>query len=499
MNDWMHALAAQYGWLRRRHPSDELTIVFDIDGTILDMRHMMRHVLLTYDREYQTTHFRGLEATDIDVHENNVSEFLVRMGLEEADRTAVLAWYLEHRWTSEAIYASHRPYRGVLDVIRWFQIQPGTHVALNTGRPESLRGDTLRSLNALGREYRVSFDSQLLVMNPSDWEQSVTDAKVAGLRRLREAGYRIVAVIDNEPKNIEAMVDADVDSEILFLHADTLFSSQAGTTPRTVRGRDYDITSLVSEDDLPGHVQLVWHGVNDEPNLQQFSGSNIHWGEVDVRRDPWDRLVLRHDSFETTPWHRSETLLALDDVLGRLTRYGKGVKLDVKEGGELIDRVLASLERHQIPDDRLWFNGRIETLGEAGIRKIVAAHPGAIVQCPVDFLVPLVLAMPETARGLLWELERWGITRVSLGWRTGSMRQIFETLETWGYEVNIYDIPDLETFLQAALLLPRSLTADFNFPAWNYFGRGAGERRSYHRYAIEQAPDRDAGRDRTAA
>jgi hypothetical protein len=33
--------------------------------------------------------------------------------------------------------------------------------------------------------------------------------------------------------------------------------------------------------------------------------------------------------------------------------------------------------------------------------------------------------------------------------------------------MNIYAVPDLVAFLQAALLLPRSLTADFNFPQWH--------------------------------
>ena len=33
-------------------------------------------------------------------------------------------------------------------------------------------------------------------------------------------------------------------------------------------------------------------------------------------------------------------------------------------------------------------------------------------------------------------------------------------------------MPDLEAFLEAALLLPASVTADFNFPEWNYDGRG---------------------------
>ena len=54
---------------------------------------------------------------------------------------------------------------GVLEVIRWFQLQPKTYVGLNTGRPESIRADTLRSLNKLGKEYRVQFSDELLHKN----------------------------------------------------------------------------------------------------------------------------------------------------------------------------------------------------------------------------------------------------------------------------------------------------------------------------------------------
>jgi len=39
-----------------------------------------------------------------------------------------------------------------------------------------------------------------------------------------------------------------------------------------------------------------------------------------------------------------------------------------------------------------------------------------------------------------------------------------------------------QAFLEASLLLPRSVTADFNFPDWHYFGRGSGQYRAYHRY-----------------
>ena len=56
---------------------------------------------------------------------------------------------------------------------------------------------------------------------------------------------------------------------------------------------------------------------------------------------------------------------------------------------------------------------------------------------------------------------------ITLGWFT-EHGQPFDALAT-GFHPRL---PDLATFLPAALLLPRFLTADLNFPQWHYFGRG---------------------------
>src|SRR5687767_13908330 len=108
MSDWMRGLAEHYAAVRRRYPEDDLMVVFDIDGTILDMRHMVRHVLLAYDRAHGTEYFHGLCVADVDVHENQVEPLLLRLGLPEEKRQEVLSWYREERWTSDAILASHR-------------------------------------------------------------------------------------------------------------------------------------------------------------------------------------------------------------------------------------------------------------------------------------------------------------------------------------------------------------------------------------------------------
>src|SRR5918994_2629128 len=198
-DDWMRALAAHVGGMRSTYPDDEFAVVFDIDGTIVDTRHLVVHVLLSYDRHHGTDLFRGITVEDVVDHEALVDEILAPFALPEPVRRDVRAWYLEHVRDPEAVAASHRPYQGVLGVIRWFQLQPRTQVVLNTGRPEAMREVTLASLNALGAVHRVRFGPELLFMNGQGFEEDVAAGKVDALRRLQLAGYRIVALVDNEP------------------------------------------------------------------------------------------------------------------------------------------------------------------------------------------------------------------------------------------------------------------------------------------------------------
>jgi beta-phosphoglucomutase-like phosphatase (HAD superfamily) len=468
---WMRALADHVGRMREAHPDDELVLVFDIDGTIVDTRHLVIDVLLSYDRHHGTGLFHGIRADDVRHHETEVDAILAGFRLPADVERDVRVWYLDHVRDPRAVAAAHRPYQGVLPVIRWFQLQPRTHVALNTGRPESMRELTLAALNALGRVHRVAFGSELLFMAPTADMNGVPDAKVEALRALAAGGYRVVAVVDNEPAMIAAMARSDGTGEILFLHADTIFASRREPTPRTVSGSTYGLADVVDESELGRRVTLVWHGVNDHHNLEQFLASEVRWAELDVRRDPLDRVVLRHDSFVESPWNPSEELVRLGDALEILRRAGRAAKLDLKEG-DLLEDVLDLVRRVRFGDDGLWFNGSIEALGRTGVRRLREAYPAAVVQCPIDFLVPLLLAAPASAEDVLTMLADWGVDRVSLDWRTPGGREVLDAIEELGWEINLYGVPDLEAFLEAALQLPTSLTADFNFPEWNYFGRG---------------------------
>ena len=484
--NWMAELAHHHNKTRRQYPEDRLLILFDIDGTILDMRYMVLRVLQSFDKEYNTRFFRKMQVVDIKVHENQVDRLLADLQIPSDKQGEILDWYNQHRWSSENILHSHNPLSGVLEVIRWFQLQPNTFVGLNTGRPESIRTDTLRSLNELGKEYKVQFADELLHMNSSDWEQEVGNAKVAGVYYFQKAGYRVFAFIDNEPDNLKAVSKINPKQEILLLHANTIFESRRTSLPsHTVNGKTYDLTELIPEKALPRHIQFVWHGVNDEVNLRQFIASDISWGECDVRLDPiGNELILRHDSFVENPLDFDEEWLSLDRLLERLCQTGKSVKLDLKAGGILVDKVLEFITKFFLEDVRLWFNGNVERLQEEGFRKLADAHPDSVLQCPVDFLAPLIISAPEKAKDILDMFTSWGANRFSIDWNTENLRTFFDQMDEWGFEVNIYNVPDLEAFLQAVLLIPRSITSDFNFPKWHYYGRGSGQDSEQYEYTV---------------
>ena len=131
------------------------------------------------------------------------------------------------RWDAYTVLHMHRAFRGVFPMIRWFQLQPHTDVALVTGRPEALREVTLRSLNGLGELHRVRFSDDLLLMNPRGWDEGVPQAKTEALDRLRRRGHHVFAMIDNEPAVLDALSQAWPGSDLLLLHADTIFESRA--------------------------------------------------------------------------------------------------------------------------------------------------------------------------------------------------------------------------------------------------------------------------------
>jgi hypothetical protein len=465
MNEWMQALAHHFEATRQEYPHDRLMIVFDIDGTILDMRHRILAVLRHYDRVNGSRVFAHLTIGAIEEHENQIETLLDRCEVAAELRSSALRFFAAHFWDDDVLRAAHQPFRGVLDVIRWFQLQSRTAVGLNTGRPETLRDSTLRSLNRLGSEWKVNFRSRHLVMNRFGLNQKVARSKIDGMRELERSGYRIFAFVDNEPENLAAVHEFDLRNEILLLHADTIFESARDALPRrAVSGREWGVGPIVRERGLPEHVELVWRGLDSEADLERFTASNVRWAELDVRADPASRrLVVSRVPLELRARSEPEPL-RLRDAASRLSAGERAVKLQLREAAECLPLLEAELAGLDLDPDQVAFAGPLDELGEKGFRELRRAHPESALQCPVDFLAPLFPLLPDHALRILEALREFGIDRFGVDWRAPHARRLAAELTRLGFEIELAAVPDLENFLGAALLLPRSISADFDPP-----------------------------------
>ena len=245
MKHWMRRLGEHYEKMRRRYQAEDLMVVFDIDDTILDLRHMVLHVLRSFDRRHATDFFTGLRIDAFGQGKMEMGNIIKELSIPAMDGRRVARWFEEHSWSSNVMREAHRPFQGVMDVIGWLQRQPGTFVGINTGRPEFTRDDTLYSLNAAGRRSNVVFTHDLLFMNPCGWNENTVAFKVVGIDCFKKKGFRIVAFVDNEPENLEAVSMGDPTGEILLLHADTMYRSQRQKMPRhVVSGKVYDLLEL---------------------------------------------------------------------------------------------------------------------------------------------------------------------------------------------------------------------------------------------------------------
>lgn len=243
------------------------------------------------------------------------------------------------------------------------------------------------------------------------------------------------------------------------------------------------IAELMPEMSFPKHIQFAWHGINDEANLSQFLASKITWGECDVRLSPINEVpILRHDSFKNNPLDADERWLTLDKLLSRVAKTDKFVKINLKAGGIIVEKVMESIDAHGIDDSRLWFNSSVEILQELGFWKLSKKYPKSILQADVDFLAPLISSVPDKAREIFDMFTEWGINRFSINWQSQNLRSFFDQMNEWGYNVNISNVPDPVSFFQTVVLMPQSITSDFNLPEWHYYGKSSGENRFHYKY-----------------
>lgn len=246
----MTVLREHYRVMRDKYPNKKLLIVFDIDGTIIDMRGIVLYLLQSYDQEFHKNYFFNLTINDIAFHESEFVKLRILFSkhlVPDKEAYDILTWYRTKFWQSKTIYESHQPYPGVIEIISWLEKQPNTFVGLNTGRSDDLRNDTLGSLNKISKEFNIAFKNELLYMNLKITEESVPESKVRGLRHFEGMGYKVICMIDNEPNNLARIKkDFCLNEDVLLLHADTIFISKFEEKMEfLISGKHYNVAEFV--------------------------------------------------------------------------------------------------------------------------------------------------------------------------------------------------------------------------------------------------------------
>ena len=183
------------------------------------------------------------------------------------------------------------------------------------------------------------------------------------------------------------------------------------------------------------------------------------------------------------------TVLSALEILQRVKQSGKSVRLDFMDTEVTLDLALEAIRRAGLESWEIWINTEVSVFGDTGLKELRNLFPESTSQCSIDHLAHVMLESPEDADDSLDRLAGWGVNRFSMKWHTPMMKEALHRLSEWGHDVNIQDVPDLKAFLQAVLLLPRSITSDFSFPNWQYFGLGWEGNGYRQKYDVQRVPE----------
>lgn len=227
MRDWTRVLLHHHERCLARHAGQRLLVLFDVDDTFLDMRRALASVLHAYDAAHHSAHFAALDAATLDPFGRGIEALLEQCRVPAGEQPQVLAWYQRLRRGGDIAQQAHAPFRGLLALAAWLHRQPRTAVGINSARPEFLRQDTLRCLNALAAGSELRFVDELAWFTPHGWRDDVGASKLAAIAQAERRGERVIAMIDSNPAVLAALAEADYGDDRLLVHsADLLLQSQ---------------------------------------------------------------------------------------------------------------------------------------------------------------------------------------------------------------------------------------------------------------------------------
>ncbi len=238
MRDWTRALLSHHERSLQRFPNQRLLVMFDVDDTFLDMRLALASLLRAYDTAHASAHFGALEPGALDPFGRDIEAILEHCRVPAHEQPLVLAWHQHKRRCGEIAHLAHTPYRRLLALAARLHGQPRTAVGINSARPEFLRQDTLRCLNALAAGSGLQFVDELAWFTPHGWRDDVAASKLAAIAQAERRGERVIAMIDSNLDVLAALAQCDYGDDRLLVHsADLLQQSQ----PRLREWRTHEV------------------------------------------------------------------------------------------------------------------------------------------------------------------------------------------------------------------------------------------------------------------
>jgi hypothetical protein len=215
--------------------------------------------------------------------------------------------------------------------------------------------------------------------------------------------------------------------------------------------------SSSARDLWPSHIdgiELIWHRLNRRHDLIRFFRSSVRWAECDARIAPSGTIVTTH-----TPGDEGDR--PFEDWLDEVAAAGRGAKIDLKEGGPVLDGVISAVSRSAIEDEDLWFNTAPEIIGgRPGFEALQHARPGARRSVPLDTVAAWLQVSPRPVLQMLDDARSWGVNRLSISVQTQTFQEVIRSVAREGWSVNVWDVSDETQLRDAVAARPTSITAD---------------------------------------
>lgn len=462
-SNWIKKLSDHYKNVRTQYPERKLLILFDIDGTVLNMRYMLQSLLRAYDKEHGTDYFHYLTLKKLKQCNYQIDLLIEDLPVAFDLKADILVWCLRHFHNHRLLLKSHKPYRGIFEIIRWFQLQPNTYTGFNTSKPQSVRYEILNLLNQMAKEYRLDFKDEFLFMG-NDNDKSAGENKVDGVHYFKNAGFDVFAVVDHQISALKVMERAFTADPIIFINTKEILKKrhkyQQLLSIKNSRSRIY--SDKKSQEDVLTHTEFVWKGIDNDIAFERFREASIFWVEVGVYQDSttYDLIVRQHNRENVMPGYKRK-LIFFSEVLQHIRQDFKGVKIDILGGGDIFNRIAEVIKGANLDDSQVWFHRSIEVLNKRDCQILRAQYPQARIQTNVDLLGPVINANEKKAERIIATLNTWGVDCFSVSVKNPDMSLILRFLCDLRRDVHVYDVYGLHSFLNACMSHPNSISSDF--------------------------------------